>query len=247
MSAIFVSVHGFGNLNREIVFLAKEGNKSKVIADIMQRYANVINENIKGGKTLREKKLWYRKLVDKYQNSYNPDVKESAFLRKMVNAFLQEFQHSRSYDLIDYDSKYDYKDDIDIDIMVSSLKIMDRSEGYKEITENDEIKDVKERVNKKLEKLKKVDPKGWCLINSVDNTYIVGNEFKEDKGFNCYLTSDKKFMVRIDYYAITMIEENKLYGMIQKAVSMIVDKSRGHYIKEKAKQLYKETFGMTWK
>ena len=62
MSTIFVNVQGFSSIGKEIVFLAKEKSKEKVVTDLMQRYANVINENIKG-KTLKEKKLWYRKNI----------------------------------------------------------------------------------------------------------------------------------------------------------------------------------------
>ena len=248
MSTIFVNVRGFGSLEKETVFLAKEKSKDKVIADIMQRYANVINENIKKGKTLKEKKLWFRQLVYKYEKSYNGVTKEEQlFIAGMVDRFLQEFQHSRSYDLIAYDNKYYYKDDIDLDIYVPSLKITDRSDKWKDITEDDEIKEAKERINKQLIKIKKEMPKGWCLINSVDSTIIVGNEFNERRAFDCYFDSSKKFNVRIDYYAMTMIDDNQLYEQIKQGIQVIVDKSRGHYIKDKAKELYKQTFGMTWK
>ena len=250
MSTIFVNVQGFSSIGKEIVFLAKEKSKEKVVTDLMQRYANVINENIKG-KTLKEKKLWYRKLEYKYQHSYNGTTQEQRlFLKRMVDKFLQELQHSRSYDLIDYDSKYDYgntNDEVELYLYVPSLKITDRSDHWKYITETEEEKEAKDRINKLLIKLKKEDPKGWCLINSVDTTTIVGNEFEEDRAFVCGFSSDKKFNARIDYYAMSIIDDNKLYEQIKKAVQVIVDKSRGHYIKEKAKQLYKETFGMTWK
>ena len=47
MSTIFVNVQGLSSIGKEVVFLAKEKSKEKVVTDLMQRYANVVNENIK--------------------------------------------------------------------------------------------------------------------------------------------------------------------------------------------------------